>query len=109
MHIDANSLETVQRILRSHLPGCEIWAFGSRVHGRNLKKFSDLDLAIISTTPLDPLLLADLKEAFSESDLPFKVDLLDRSTVSEIFRRIIDKKHVVIQAAENAGDTPGEG
>jgi len=99
MHIDAADLETVLAILRTHVSKCEVWAFGSRVHGRNLKRFSDLDLAIITDKPLDSLLLADLKDAFSESDLPFKVDVLDWAVTSERFRRIIEKEHVVVQAA----------
>lgn len=97
MHIDAADLETVLNILRAHVSEHEVWAFGSRVHGRNLKRFSDLDLAIITDKPLDPLLLADLKEAFTESDLPFKVDVLDWAVTNERFRRIIEKEHEVVR------------
>lgn len=102
MHIDAADLETVLAILRAHVPECEVWAFGSRVHGRNLKRFSDFDLAIITDKPLDPLLLADLKEAFSESDLPFKVDVLDWSVTNERFRQIVEREHEVVQGGFEA-------
>lgn len=103
MHIDAADLEKVLGILRAHVPECEVWAFGSRVHGRNLKRFSDLDLVTITEMPLDPLRLADLKEAFTESDLPFKVDVLDWSITNERFRRIIEMEHVVVQRVGEAG------
>ena len=97
MHIDVAALDEVLNILRAHVPEYEVWAFGSRVHGRNLKPFSDLDLVVITAEPLDLLRLADLKEAFTESDLPFKVDLLDWATVNDRFRRIIEKEHVVVK------------
>lgn len=32
------------------------------------------------------------REAFEESDLPFKVDLVDWSLISEEFRRLIEAK-----------------
>ena len=38
-----------------------------------------------------------LREAFEESDLPFRVDVVDYRTVSEAFRAIIDQSYEVIQ------------
>ena len=51
--------------------------------------------------PLPPALMADLKEAFSESDLPFKVDLVDWAVTKERFRRIIEKEYFVLQERRN--------
>jgi uncharacterized protein len=94
--IDAAALNEVLNILRAHVPDHEVWAFGSRVHGRNLKPFSDLDLVIIATEPTDSLILMDLKDAFIESDLPFKVDILDWTTLKDNFRCIIEQEHVLV-------------
>jgi hypothetical protein len=44
---------------------------------RKARKFSDLDLTIITNKPLDTQIYIDLKNAFSESDLPFKVEIID--------------------------------
>lgn len=95
--IDSRDLETVREILQAYLPGYEVRAFGSRVHGRKIKKFSDLDLAVITGKPLDTLLIADLKDAFTESDLPFKVDIIDWAVTGEPFRLIVEKEYLVIQ------------
>jgi type I restriction enzyme S subunit len=38
-----------------------------------------------------------MREDFSESDLPFRVDILDWATTSEPFRRIVERDKVVIQ------------
>lgn len=46
--------------------------------------------------------IAALAEAFSESDLPWKVDIVDWTTTSERFRRIIERDNVVLQAGEGA-------
>ncbi|SNB46502.1 nucleotidyltransferase family protein [Geobacter sp. DSM 9736] len=97
MHIDPADLETILKILRSHIPCYEVWAFGSRVHGRNLKRFSDLDLVIIADGFLDPLEFTDLKKALSRSDLPFMIHAFNWFTLGKLFRRIIEAEHEVIQ------------
>jgi predicted nucleotidyltransferase len=62
----------IRALLHKHVPLHEVWAFGSRAR-RNARPFSDLDLAIITTTPLPLEVQAALKDDFSESDLPYKV------------------------------------
>jgi len=42
---------------------------------------------------------ARLFEAFSESDLPWKVDLVDWATTDEAFRRVIEQQRVVVRNA----------
>jgi len=74
-------LETVKRILAEHVPDCEVRAFGSRVVGK-AKVYSDLDLAVICQGDLSAECLRHLKEAFEESDLPFRVDVLDWNRTS---------------------------
>ena len=70
-------LEIVQTILASHLPaGVSVRVFGSRAKW-TAKPYSDLDLALKGAKKLPRSLVSDLTEAFSESDLPFKVDVLD--------------------------------
>lgn len=88
--------EIVEEILRQFVPECEVWAFGSRVTGK-AGPYSDLDLAILSGAPLDFGLLGRLRDAFSESDLPFKVDVVDWATTDEGFRQIIHAAHEVVQ------------
>ena len=51
----------------------------------------------MTAEPLDITNLAELRENFTESDLPFKVDILDWASISESFRKIIKEKCLVIQ------------
>ena len=89
--------QIVQGILRSHVPDCTVWAFGSRATG-HAKPYSDLDLAISGDKPLGIDLTAQLTEAFAESDLPYKVDIVDWVTASERFRKAVERDRVVVQA-----------
>ena len=95
-------LEEVKRILRAHVPDCEVRAFGSRVTGR-VKPWSDLDLAVIGPTPMGWRRLGLLTEAFQESTLPFRVDVLDWHETSSSFQAIIAQQYAVIQAPQRIG------
>lgn len=88
-------LTEVRSILQTHVPGRTVRAFGSRVQG-NSKPFSDLDLAVMGDTPLDFRQLASLKDAFADSDLPFRVDVVDWGVTSEVFRKIIEGAFEVV-------------
>lgn len=83
----------VLRILRACVPGREVWAFGSRVEG-TAGRNSDLDLALVSEEgiDLDWRVIEELKDAFSESDLPFSVDVIDWRRASPSFRRAVGEK-----------------
>ncbi|MCH4092082.1 nucleotidyltransferase family protein [Acetobacter sp.] len=78
----------VLRILNEIVPDREVRVFGSRVTGK-AKPFSDLDLAIMGDEPLPLETQVRLEEAFSESDLPWKVDVLDWSQVDAGFRNTL--------------------
>jgi predicted nucleotidyltransferase len=91
-----NELNIVMAILKQYVSHCQVLAFGSRVNG-SAKKHSDLDLAIISTKPLNLDTLADLSDAFSESDLNIRVDIVDFLRVDKSFQDIIKKTSVLLK------------
>jgi type I restriction enzyme S subunit len=86
----------VRKILQDRIPDKTVWAFGSRAKG-SAKPYSDLDLAVITDVPLDLDALGALKEAFSESDLPFRVDVVDWAATKQTFRDIIERDKWVVQ------------
>ena len=89
-------LAIVKGILLEFLPGVEVRAFGSRVNGA-FKDWSDLDLALVGAARLDPKILTRLKGAFEESDLPYRVDLLDWYNISPEFHELISARYEIIQ------------
>ena len=95
--IRPDHLKIVLEILNRVIPDREVWVFGSRAKG-TARDTSDLDLAIIGKTPLDFRTLATLRDFFSESNIPYKVDVVDWTTIGETFREIIRKDKVVVQS-----------
>lgn len=85
----------VRDILRAHVSGSRAFAFGSRVHG-TARPFSDLDLVVQSDAPLELVRLGALRSAFSESDLPIKVDVVDWSQLSPAFQRAIEREMIPV-------------
>ena len=94
--VTSDELKLVREILHNLVPEREVWAFGSRVQ-KNSREYSDLDLVVLGETPLSLAQRADLTEAFDESDLPFRVDLVDWASANENFKKIIREKYVVVQ------------
>ena len=93
--LDPSLLHQVRLILQEYVPDCEVWAFGSRV-GSTTKRFSDLDLALVSTTAVPTRQLALLTNAFEESDLPIRVDVVDWQSIPPAFRQRIAEHHEII-------------
>jgi type I restriction enzyme S subunit len=98
--IDLNPtyLETIKGILARHVPECEVRAFGSRVTW-TAKDYSDLDLAVVGAHALNSDTLRGLRDAFEESDLPFRVDVVDWHAIGPAFRKVIEKQYEVVQNA----------
>lgn len=97
-----NEAAIVRGILDQILPpGISVFVFGSRAGGTP-KPWSDLDLAFECETKLPPRLFSELAEAFDESALAWKVDLLDRSTASETFGKIVDATKIPLDLGSDA-------
>lgn len=91
-------LEQVRKLLRTHVPHAEVWAYGSRVSGGG-HEASDLDLVLRNPANLreEEPELSNLKRAFIESDLPIRVDVMDWARIPESFHGEIERAHVVVQ------------
>ncbi len=91
--LDSITLAEIRRIA-GHLG--KIYLFGSRATGRN-KPFSDIDLCVVSDSPIPDEVMGSLKESFQESNIPFKVDIVDYHQISNEFRAMISKDWIEIQ------------
>ncbi|MDB4920644.1 restriction endonuclease subunit S [Mucilaginibacter sp.] len=97
LDITTHDQKTVVTLLKAFLPETTIWAFGSRMKFTS-KPESDLDL-VAFIDPEQQSQLAELKDAFAESDLPFKVDVLDWNVIPDNFKENIKKDYVTLQDA----------
>ncbi len=79
----------VRQILGSIMPDeTRVLVFGSRAKG-GVKRSSGLDLAIDAGRPLTRAEELALADAFEESDLPYRVDVVDLASVNDPFRSTI--------------------
>ena len=91
--------DIVQAILEAIVPHRTVWAFGSRARFA-AKPYSDLDLAVVGAVPLSLEASARLHEAFTQSDLPYKVDVVDWASTSPEFQTLIAQHHVMLRQAD---------
>lgn len=80
-------LALVRALTQQHAPHHQFYVFGSRVISdaaawQRVKPHSDLDLAIAGE-PLPLEQLFALREAFSQSDLPMRVDIVHAGDLPE--------------------------
>jgi predicted nucleotidyltransferase len=92
IHIQKKEMEIVLNIIKKHAKACEVLVFGSRLKGNN-KPFSDLDLAFICKERLDLNKRFKLSLEFEESDLSYRVDIIDYNRASKEFQKIIDSNN----------------
>jgi len=98
LHLPERYLQMVQAILQTHLPNAEVWAYGSRVNG-DYYEASDLDLVVRQPEDLSrqQINLDEVIDAFSESNLPIIVQLVDWARIPESFHDEIMAKYAVIK------------
>lgn len=95
--VPPSALATILPLLDRHVPDREVRVIGSRATGA-AKPFSDLDLVIMGDAPLALHTLAELRDAFDDSDLPFAVDIVEWASTAEAFRRIITEQSRLLRA-----------
>lgn len=88
----------VRAIVGKHVPEYAVWVFGSRIRA-DAKPYSDLDLVIMTEQPLDLSVYASLVDDFDESDLPWRVDVVDWACTTAEFQQIILANYRVLQHA----------
>lgn len=98
MQLTPAEARSVRRTLDAILPGAEVWVFGSRATGR-ARPFSDLDLLLTHPPRLNWAQRAALRDAFDESDLPFRVDVVEAGTLAPGVAQRVDAEKVLLSTA----------
>jgi predicted nucleotidyltransferase len=95
LDLSASQIEEIRAIFAQDFPDLEVFAFGSRIKGK-AKPYSDLDLALRGSEALSIARFGRIVEAFQESKLPFRVDLVDWNRCSPAFRDLVAAQSVQI-------------
>ena len=95
--LDLKTTELLKQTVRKYLPdeSYKAFIFGSHATGNN-RKFSDIDLGIIGPKPLSPIEHVSIKNELEESNLPYRVDLIDFTKVSDKFKQVSLHKTIQI-------------
>ena len=93
--IPYNDIEIINKILSDNIKSGKVYAFGSRYKWTN-RDFSDLDLAIDINRKMSINEIENLKYDFEESNLSYRVDVIDYNNISKEFKRIIDSGNEII-------------
>ena len=94
MIIDINPghLTIIKDILKNY--NYSFYVFGSRVTGK-AKRLSDVDIFYSDDIPFN--LVDKIEENLAESDLPYKVDLVDFHNCDHDFQKIMLQNFIAIQ------------
>ena len=87
------ALRSIRAIVRSRLPdpSYRVFLFGSRATGA-ARKFSDVDVGIQGNRAIDAVTLEYIREDLENSDIPYKVDVVDFATVAPSFKTLALKR-----------------
>lgn len=104
LHLLPRHRSVLEKILQVHLPGVEVWAYGSRVNGRS-HDGSDLDLALRAPglTKIPAEQIADFKDAIYDSTIPFLIEARDWARLPERFQREIERDYVIVHSDTERG------
>lgn len=93
--VTEQQFERIEALIKQYIPNMPVWFYGSRV-AHTARPNSDLDMVVFAE-PNQRADVSELKEAFEESDLPFRIDLFIWDEIPESFHANIKKQHVVVQ------------
>jgi len=79
--------------------GAKVYCFGSRARGTH-SKFSDLDLMIEADNDLSAL-IGELQEQLTQSDFPYKVDLVEFRHFAEAYKAGYLRERRLFPAQQN--------
>ena len=85
--LDEKYVNFIKKAFDERLNNYKLYLFGSRAKGR-ARKYSDIDLAVDSPELTDKI-KADLEIYFTNSTIPYEIDIVDLNNISEKFKNII--------------------
>lgn len=81
------SLKFIRNTIYKHLPKeeYEVFVYGSRADG-TAQKWSDIDVGVRGKKEVSGSLLENIREELEDSNIPYKVEVVDFANVSDSFK-----------------------
>lgn len=96
--LENSQREEILNYCRVFVPEAAVYVFGSRAAGGATPR-SDLDLALEAENALPLEKIYQLKNVFVNSNLPFRVDIIDLNAVTPDFREVVERQAVLLKEA----------
>jgi len=94
MSLEPEYKNKILGILIVLFPDAKIYLFGSRARGTHSDR-SDIDIAIDEGQVIRPGRVGEAVGMFSESNIPYKIDIVDFYSVSDDMQYFIKKEGIV--------------
>jgi len=94
MSLEPEYKNKIVGILTVLFPDAKIYLFGSRARGTHSDR-SDIDLAIDEGKVIRPGRIGEAVGMFVESDIPYKIDIVDLHSVSDKMQYFIKKEGIL--------------
>jgi predicted nucleotidyltransferase len=92
--LDEKTKQKIIAVISALIPEARIYLFGSRARGSNAQ-YADIDIALDAGKPLPLRDIDEVKSMFGESNIPYKIDVVDIHQVNDRMRQQIMKERVI--------------
>lgn len=94
MSVDQEYKDKIVAVVSALFPNAKIYLFGSRARGTH-GEWSDIDIAIDAEKKLPRVDVGEVRDMLRESNIPYKIDVVDLHGVSEEMRKMILQEGVL--------------
>lgn len=95
MHVlDEKNKQKIIAIISVLIPEAHIYLFGSRARGTNAQ-YADIDIALDAGKELSNVDVDEIKSMLNESNIEYKIDIVDIYQVSDLMRQQIMQEKVI--------------
>ena len=92
--IEKEVKEKIIAVINALIPQAKIYLFGSRAH-RTYSKWSDIDIALDADAPLPAVDVGEVRDMLAESNIPYKIEVLDFHRDSKDMQESIRKEGIL--------------
>lgn len=90
--LEKRHLDFILQVLQKNIPqeDAKFYIFGSRAKGKH-KEYSDIDIAVkLEKETISADILGKILMEFSDSTLPYEVDVIDLNAIDDKFKNLIN-------------------
>jgi predicted nucleotidyltransferase len=95
--LDEKTKNKIIAVVSALIPEAKIYLFGSRARGTNSER-ADIDIALDASKPLNRVDIDEVASMFTESNIMYRIDIVDFHHVSKTMQNEIAREKIVWKA-----------